>query len=220
MTKEDARGVVFDLDGVLIDSEPLHLRAFQEVLAGYGVSLGEDVYFTTYLVLPDRDVLGRLLPDPDRLDEALAAKQRRYLELVATGVPAFADGLALLAGTSGWRVGLATGSLRDEAELALRSLGVRDRFQAIVAIEDCRRGKPDPEPYRLAAAALGLSPDRCVAVEDAPGGVRAAKRAGMRCVAVTHTCARERLAEADAVVDDLGAVDLEAVLRGEGSGGV
>lgn len=218
MTEQDGRGVIFDLDGVLINSEPLHLRAYQEVLAEYGVSLSDEVYYASYLVYSDREVLGRLVPRPDRLEAALAAKERRYLGLVAAGVPAFADGLRLLSRLDGWRIGLATGSLRREAELALAALGVRDRFRAIVAIDDCGRGKPDPEPYRLAAARLGLPPGRCVAVEDSPGGVQAAKAAGMRCVAVTHTCPRERLAEADAVVDDLGAADLEAVLRGEGSG--
>lgn len=209
--------MIFDLDGVLIDSEPLHLRATQEVLAAHGVRLAAEDYYSTYLVLPDREVLGRLLPGPaDRLAAALAAKTRRYRELVATGVPAFPDGLGLLARTLGWAVALATGSVRAEAELALGALGIRERFQAVVAAEDCRRGKPDPEPYRRAAAALGLPPERCVAIEDAPGGIRAARGAGMRCVAVTHTCGRERLGEADLVVDDLETLDLEALLGGAG----
>jgi HAD superfamily hydrolase (TIGR01509 family) len=214
MTTRDERGVVFDLDGVLIDSEPLHLRAYQDVLAVHGVTLPDAVYYSTYLVYSDREVLERLLPDPRHTDEAVTAKARRYLELVAAGTPAFADGLALLAQTGGWRVGLATGSLRREAELALRSLGIRDRFRAVVSIEDCSRGKPDPEPYRRAAAALGLSPADCIAVEDAPGGIQAAKAAGMRCVAVTHTCPASRLAAADLVVDDLRGVDLGSLLPG------
>jgi HAD superfamily hydrolase (TIGR01509 family) len=208
MAGESGRGIIFDLDGVLIDSEPMHLRAYQAVLAAYGVALPAEVYYASYLVLPDDEVLRRLLPDPDRVPEAVAAKSRRYLELIAAGVPAFPDALALLARTAGWRVGLATGSLRREAELALGSLGIRERFRSIVALEDCERGKPDPEPYRRAAAGLGLAPRDCVAVEDAPGGVRAAVAAGMRCIAVTHTCSRERLAAADLVVDDLAAVEL------------
>jgi HAD superfamily hydrolase (TIGR01509 family) len=218
MGDRDGRGVIFDLDGVLINSEPTHLRAYQDVLRGYGVQLSDADYYETYLVYSDREVLERLVPDPGRVDEAAAAKSRRYLELIASGVVPFADGLALLGRTEGWRVGLATGSLRREAELALASLGVRERFRCVVSIEECRHGKPAPEPYLLAAAALGVDPTACVAVEDSPGGVQAAKAAGMRCVAVTHTCGRERLREADLVVDDLGAVDLDALLAPGGPG--
>jgi beta-phosphoglucomutase-like phosphatase (HAD superfamily) len=208
----DDRGVIFDLDGVLINSEPLHCRAFQDVLAPYGVILTERDYFAQYLVYSDREVLERLLQDVGALDDAVAAKERRYWELLEAGVPAFQDGLALLARSDGWRVGRATASIRREAELALRTLGIRERFGAVVAREDCRRGKPDPEPYLRAAGLLGLLPRRCIVVEDAPGGVRAAKAAGMLCVAVTHSCPREQLVEADLVVDDLATLELASLL--------
>lgn len=213
----DDRGVIFDLDGVLINSEPLHCRAFQDVLAPYGVILTEQDYYTRYLVYSDHEVLERLLSNRGALDAAVAAKERRYWELLEIGVPAFQDGLALLAKTDGWRVGLATGSIRREADLALRRLGIRERFDAVVSREDCGKGKPDPEPYLRAAGALGLLPRRCVVVEDAPGGVRAAKAAGMACVAVTHSCSRGRLAEADLVVDDLAAVELASLLADGGA---
>jgi len=212
----DDRGVIFDLDGVLINSEPLHCRAFQDVLGPHGVVVTEQDYYARYLVYSDREVLERLLPDLGALDEAVAAKERRYWELLEAGVPAFQDGLALLARTDGWRVGLATGSIRREAELVLRTLGIRERFSVVVAREDCRKGKPDPEPYLRAAGVLGLSPRRCVVVEDAPGGVRAAKAAGMICIAVTHSCPRERLSEADLVVDDLATVEMASLLSDGG----
>jgi HAD superfamily hydrolase (TIGR01509 family) len=208
----DGRGVIFDLDGVLINSEPLHCRAFQETLRSYGVTVTDQDYYTRYIVYSDREVLERLLPDPGALEGAVAAKERRYWELVEAGVPPFPDGLALLAKTDGWRVGLATGSIRREAEMALRSLGIRQRFSAIVAREDCRKGKPDPEPFLRAAEGLRLPPRQCVAIEDTPGGVQAAKAAGMLSVAVTHSCSPARLSEADLVVDDLGTVDLEGLL--------
>jgi beta-phosphoglucomutase len=217
MVSGDARGVVFDLDGVLVDSEPLHLRAYQEVLVRYGRSLSRQEYYARFIVYSDREVLEQLLPDRGALEVALAAKQQRYLELVGAGPPAFADGLRLLARADGWRVALATGSGRTEAELILRGLGIRDRFRTIVTADDCARGKPDPEPYLRAAEGLGLPAGRCVAVEDAPGGVQAAKAAGMRCVGVTHSCPRERLGAADLVVDDLAGVDLATLLDGRGT---
>lgn len=204
--------MIFDFDGVLVDSEPLHVRAFQEVLATYGLTLTEEEYYSSYIVYSDREVLERLLPAGEVLEAALAAKVQRYQALVDAGIPVFRDGLALLARTGGWRVGLATGSLRGEVERVLRSLGIHNRFSAIVTREDCRMGKPDPEPFLRAAEGLGLVPRRCVVIEDTPGGIQAAKAAGMTCVAVTHSCSRESLLGADLVVDDLAAIELETVL--------
>jgi len=206
------RGVIFDFDGVLVDSEPLHVRAFQDVLARYGRTLTDEEYYANYIVYSDREVLERVLPAGEVLEAALTAKIRRYQELMEVGVPVFQDCLALLTRTDGWRVGLATGSIRREVERILQSLRIRDRFAAIVTREDCEKGKPDPEPFLRAARGLGLHPRQCVAIEDTPGGVQAAKAAGMACVAVTHSCPRESLAEADLVVDDLSTVHLAAVL--------
>jgi HAD superfamily hydrolase (TIGR01509 family) len=213
----DERGVIFDMDGVLINSEPIHCRAFQDVLAAYGVTLTEGQYFADYLVYSDREVLGRLVPEGQSLDAAVAAKERRYLTLLADGIPAFPDGLALLARSEGWRVGLATGSNRREAELALCTLGIRERFACVVARDDYDKGKPDPEPYLRTAQGLGLPPRRCIVIEDTPGGVRAARAAGMIAVAVTHSCPREHLGEAHLVVEDLGAVDLSLLLPDGGT---
>jgi len=157
-----------------------------------------------------------LLSDPAVRPAAAEAKSRRYLELVGSGIPPFPDGLELLGRVDGWRVGLATGSMRCEAEMALGSLGIRDRFQAIVTREDCVNGKPHPEPFLRAAEGLGLPANRCVVVEDSPGGIRAAKAAGMRCVAVTHSCPENSLREADLIVDDLGIVDLNLLIPAAG----
>jgi len=209
MVKPANRGLIFDLDGVLINSEPLHCQAYQEVLATYGVRLSEPDYYATYIVYSDREVLERLVPRSESLGAAMAAKALRYRQLLQAGLHAFPDGLALLGQAGGWKVGLATGSLRAEAELALKSLGIADRFTALVAREDCERGKPDAEPYQRAAAALGLTPERCLAIEDTAGGVQAAKAAGMRCVAVTHSCPADQLRAADLVVDDLRTVELD-----------
>jgi HAD superfamily hydrolase (TIGR01509 family) len=211
------QAVIFDMDGVLIDSEPLHFQSTRDVLAEHGVALTEADYFGRYIVYSDWEIMELLLPDPAARPGAVAAKSHRYLDLVRDGIPAFPDGLALLARTDGWRVGLATGSMRIETELALAQIGVRGRFEVVVTREDCVQGKPDPEPFLRAAEALGIAPARCVVIEDTPGGIQAARAAGMRCVAVTHSCPRARLAEADLVVDDLAGVQLDALLPERGA---
>lgn len=208
------RGLVFDLDGVLIDSEPLHFRATQEILAAHGVPLTDQDYFGRLVALTDVELFGRLLADrPDLVPRAVAEKQARYRVLAQGGLPAFRDGVGLVERSAG-RVPLAvaTGATREEAEGALRSLGIRDRFVALVTCEDTARGKPDPAPYRLAAARLGLPPEGCLAVEDTVDGIRAARAAGMRCVAVTHTHPREHLMEADLVLQSLDGLDWETAL--------
>lgn len=216
----DDRAVIFDMDGVLINSEPLHFRATQEILATYGVAMSEADYFGRYIVYSDRELMELLLPDASARPAAAQAKSRRYLELVAAGISAFPDGLSLLTRTDGWRVALATGSMRNEAELALGSLGIRKHFHVVITREDCVHGKPNPEPFLRAAGELGVAPARCVVIEDTPGGVQAAKAAGMTCVAVTHSCPRAQLSAADLVVDDLGGVDLRMLLPEESSGHV
>jgi HAD superfamily hydrolase (TIGR01509 family) len=205
------------MDGVLVNSEPLHFSATREALAAIGISLTEAEYYSRYLAYPDPEMFEMLVPDAAARPAVVAAKGRRYLELVAGGIPAFPDGLALLGRLRGWHVALATGSMAAEAELALGVLGIRDRFQVVITRQDCVRGKPDPEPFLRAADGLGLAPARCLVVEDAPGGIQAAKRAGMRCLAVTHSCPRERLQGADWIVDDLGAVDLDLVAASLGT---
>lgn len=211
------RGVIFDMDGVLVNSEPLHFRATREALADVGIALTESEYFSRYLAYPDQEMFEMLVPDAAARAGVVAAKTHRYLELVADGIPPFPDGVALLARLQGWRVALATGSSTEEARLALAALRIQDRFRVVITRQDCVRGKPDPEPFLRAADGLGLAPNHCLVVEDAPGGVQAAKAAGMRCLAVTHSCPAERLRGADWIVDDLGEIDLELIAASLGA---
>src|SRR5262249_43126582 len=145
-----------------------------------------------------RDV-GRT-PAPVRLRELLAAKAERFLELVRAGAPIF-PGVPAFVRAAAARVPLAiaSGALRHEIELILEQAGLADCFAAIVSAEDVREGKPSPEAFLLAMERLAarLEPAHCLAIEDSQPGVEAARRAGMRCVAVTSSYAAEALAGAD-----------------------
>jgi beta-phosphoglucomutase-like phosphatase (HAD superfamily) len=207
------RALVFDLDGVIVNSEPLHLEAFRRALAPFGVALTEEEYYRTYVAYTDREAFERALAGPpEAVALGVAEKQRIFWAMFRDHVQAFPDAMALLGRIPGeLPLALATGATGGEADHALRALGIRDRFAALVAAEDCRRGKPDPEPYRLAADRLGVPPQACLAIEDTREGIQAARAAGMVCVGVAHTHPPEALAEAHLVVRSLDEVDLEAV---------
>lgn len=207
--------VVFDFDGIIVDTEPLHFAAFRAVLEPEGIHLGEAEYWESYLGYDDHDAIVAALesagrpPAPAAVAALMAAKAARFLELVRAGVPVFpgVPGFVEAAAARG-PLAIASGALRSEIELILDAVGLRARFEAIVSADDVSRGKPDPETYLRALAALrrrrpGLAAGECLAVEDSAAGVRAAKAAGLRCVAVTNSSPAAALAEADAVVASL-----------------
>lgn len=205
--------LVFDLDGVIVNSEPLHLEAFRRALAPLGVAITDEEYYTTYVAYTDREAVALALKDrPGQVARGVAEKARLFWELFRDHVQGFPDALALIARSPRTLLlALATGAAGGEADHALRALGIRDRFAALVAAEDYDRGKPDPAPYRLAAARLGVPPRSCLAIEDTREGIRAARGAGMVCVGVAHTHPPAHLTEADVVVRSLDDVDLDAV---------
>ncbi|HEY2385904.1 MAG TPA: HAD family phosphatase [Candidatus Binatia bacterium] len=209
------RAVLFDCDGILADSEPLHLRAFQDVLRPLGIALTREDYVADYLGFDDRGVFteamrvaGRRASDADihALMQEKAVAFRRVLErdvLVYPGVASF------VAACAGLPLGVVSGALRDEVEIILRHAGIRDAFRVIVAAEDVAEGKPDPEGYLRALAALqapgvSIAPAECLVVEDSLAGLEAGRRAGMRRLAVTNSYPADQLrAAADHVVATL-----------------
>jgi beta-phosphoglucomutase len=218
------RATFFDLDGTLVDTEPLHCAALVETLATVGIALDEAGYYRRYLSLTDRETFERVIKDfarselGSRLDELVADKERRFAARLARGVP-FLDGALELVAEAARRgpIALVTGARRHEALALVDQPGLRGRFAAIVTADDVSRGKPDPEPYRTAFArmrderARDLRPEQCLAVEDAPLGVRAARAAGLRALAITTSRPAADFAEADLVVGSLTAVDWRAI---------
>jgi beta-phosphoglucomutase len=204
------QAIVFDFDGVLADSEPLHLRVYQEILEPHGIHLGEATYREKYLGFDDEGAFQQIAADNDLLlgDEEIelliTQKSRRFQQIVSSGdvlYPSAASCVRRLA--AAWPIGIASGALRDEIELMLRGAGLRDAFRFIVSAGDTDRTKPEPDPYLRAAELHGVPPAACVAIEDSHWGLLSARAAGMRTIAVTHTYPRTSLTEADAVIDSL-----------------
>jgi beta-phosphoglucomutase len=202
--------IVFDFDGVLADSEPLHLRAYQEVLASLGVTLTREEYYARYLGYNDEEMLAKLAEaqgwtmDERRLEALVAEKGRVYDAIIETtevlypGAAACTERLA-----AAFPLGIASGALRHEIDAMLRRGGLERHFRFIVASGDTPQSKPAPDPYRRAAELHGLPPAACLAIEDSRWGIESAKSAGLSCIAVTHTYPREALTMADRVVESL-----------------
>ena len=202
--------IVFDFDGVLADSEVLHLRAYQDVLAPLGVELTRADYFARYLGFDDRGVFSTLSADhqlglqPPQIDRLIARKTVVFEALETEAELLFPGAAACVQRLAGaFPLGIASGALRHEIESVLDRSGLRRHFDFIVASGDTHASKPAPDPYLRAAQLHARPPTECLAIEDSRWGLDSARTAGMACVGVTHTYPRAELAAADRVVDSL-----------------
>lgn len=212
------RAVLFDMDGVIVDSEPLHIAAFQASLKRYGRNLSEEQYKQHFAGKTDEAGFRHYF---DRTGEAVqphmpvivGEKSKIYLDLAADKLIPYVGAVELIRALVSRNVPLAlvTGSLRAEAEAVLDAFSLTECFAAVVAAENITQSKPSPEGYLQAAQALNVEPKDCLVIEDAPSGVRAANAAGMRCLAVTNTHSKQELQEATAVVSQLHSKSLDAL---------
>jgi HAD superfamily hydrolase (TIGR01509 family) len=225
-TAANIQAVIFDCDGILVDTEPLHYKAFQEVLSPLGLGFDYDEYNNRYIGFDDRDAFleasrsaGRELDSP-ALAGLILAKARALQEIVAKGIDSFPGVSELVRELASNQIPLAvaSGALRHEVEAFLESLSLSDAFQAIVAADDVVRSKPDPESYLLALERLSqelgnqpLNARCCIAIEDTPAGISAAKDAGLFVIGVTNSFPRERLIRADLVLESLAEINVQGM---------
>jgi beta-phosphoglucomutase len=204
------QGIIFDFDGVIAHSEPVHLRSTQDALATRGLSISPEEYYARYVGYDDAGMFATLAQDrglewcSDDLQELIAAKALRFEALEAThatlvpGAEACVRRMADLG-----PIAIASGARREEIERFLKRAGLGEYFAIIVAAGDTQFSKPAPDPYLAAAAALKAEPAETVAIEDTSAGLASAKAAGLRCIGVTTTFPASKLQLADAVVQSL-----------------
>jgi len=183
-------GVLWDLDGTLVDSEEYHWQSWRDTMRGDGVVISHDQFLASFGLRNDR-ILTAWLGDAaaDRIQRLGDAKEAEYRRLAQTHglapLPGAAEWLARLH-DKGWRQAIASSAPRENVDVMLAVLGLAKYFDAIVSAEDVTAGKPDPQVFLAAAFRLHLSPSRCVVVEDAPAGIEGARRAGMPSVGVSR----------------------------------
>jgi beta-phosphoglucomutase len=221
------RAIVFDFDGVIANSEPLHFRAFRDVLADQGVDLSEHDYYTRYLGFDDLGAFRAIAADRGRTWSAaelagLAVHKASRMEALEQDASVLFPGAAAAIRRSAAAVpiAIASGALGAEIRRVLDGADLTRYFSAIVAAEDTPAGKPAPDPYRLAvtllSAAAGdpaLAPADCVAIEDSRWGIASARAAGLRTVGVTSSYDAAELSEADLVIRSVGDLDLVNLQR-------
>ena len=216
----DIRAIVFDFDGVLANSEPLHLLAYQAVLDELGIALERDEYYTHLLGFDDvmafrtvserrgqqwsdAKIAGILERKTVIFDDIVSSSDVLYPEAVPC-VRRLAEAMPL---------GIASGALRHEIAAILRRADLDNCFRFIVAAGETPASKPAPDPYRRAAELHGLPPGQCVAIEDSRWGIASAKGAGLRCVGITQTYPAAGLPGADAIIDSLNEFTVDLFTR-------
>jgi beta-phosphoglucomutase-like phosphatase (HAD superfamily) len=220
------QAIIFDFDGVIADSEPLHLRAYQHVLGKEGIQLTREEYYARYLGFDDSGLFRALAKDrglaitDDLVDNWIDAKSQVVEELLISDSVLFPEAEACIHALARHvPMAIASGALGPEIELVLDNAGLAGCFRTIASASDGVRGKPAPDLYLLALAQLRelgqVDAANCVAIEDSHWGLEAAKMAGLRTVAVTHTYPADQLRGADLIVERLSEITikkLEALL--------
>jgi HAD superfamily hydrolase (TIGR01509 family) len=210
------KAVIFDMDGVIVDSEPRHERAFLEVVRELGYSDCLELNFADYIGRSDKelwvDFVAKHRP-AQSLGELLAMKRRRVVEIIGREEPLF-DGLPALIEKVAARypLGLASGSERAVVDAVLALQDLRRFFRVIVTGSDVARGKPAPDIFLRAAEELKVAPGDCWVIEDSKHGVAAGRAAGMRVIAITNSYPAAELRQATHVVK--GYDEIERILLG------
>ena len=212
-------GLVFDMDGTLVDNMHFHHKAWKEFLRRQGVSITDEEFHRKNVGIIT-EIIPRFLPhaqEPDLILQLGMEKEAVYRELYGphiTPIAGLSDFLAS-AYTAGIPIALATAADQGNIQFTLEGLGMAHFFRAITGSEEVRRGKPDPDVYLISAAKLKVRPEDCIAFEDTPSGIQAARSAGMQVVGIASTHTREELSPYPllTIIDDYQSLTLDVLTK-------
>jgi beta-phosphoglucomutase family hydrolase len=218
MSKTRLEAVLWDMDGVIADTADFHYNAWQEVLGEMGVPFISKAEFMKLFGQRHDTIIKFALGDkltPEEISKISGKKQAIYRRDVAKNIIPLPGAIALIKSLNehGIKTAIASSAVPANIDVIVQGLGIEKYFQAIVWGTEVAEGKPSPLIFQLAAKKLDVKPANCVVIEDAIAGVTAAKRAGMKCLAVTNSHPIESLKNADLIVDTLEKVDID-VLKG------
>jgi len=219
--------VIFDFNGIIVDDEPIHFKLFQKIFREEGITLTEKVYYERYLGFDDRGAFtagfreNKQPLDDAKLQQLIDRKADYYQDMIRNHVSIFPGVRSLVSALAEkLPLAVASGALRNEIETILETAGLLHDFKVIVSAEDVKRGKPEPEIFLKALAELNagegahsIEAANCVVIEDSKEGVRGARHAGMKCLAVTNSYPAELLREANLVVKSLEEVTLPVLQK-------
>jgi len=213
MARSRLEAVIWDMDGVIADTALYHFGAWQDVFRKREVAYTEEDFKRNFgrrndTIIPD--IMGGNLPGGEV--EAIASeKEENYRKRLAQNIKPLPGAIELIGALKehGVKMAIASSAPMENIQLITRGLGISNYFQAIVSGRQVSEGKPSPQGFLLAAEKLEVTPENCVVIEDAIAGVAGAKRAGMKCLAVTSNHTKQSLMEADLVVDTLEAVTVD-----------
>ncbi len=201
------KAVIFDMNGVLVNDEPVHEAAFKNVCENYGVELSHEEYQKMCLGRTDQEGFENLVKMHkinENIGNLIEQKTSKYFELIKGNLKAVPGSVELVKSVSSkFKLALVSSATRREVDMVLDSLKIGENFKVTVSADDILRGKPDPEPYLKASYMLRIPPQECVVIEDSTSGIKSVKSACMKCIAVTTSYPRKLLAQADKVVDNL-----------------
>lgn len=208
---------IWDMDGVIVDTARYHFKSWQAAFKKRGVDFTEKD-FTGLFGQRDDSIIRTVMKrdvSPQEIEEIAQDKEEYFRSSVKDNVTTLPGAVELIKTLCSHEVKMAIASSApmENIQLLLGRLGIVNCFQKLVPGKEVSESKPSPQLFLLAAKKLGVPPDRCIVFEDAIAGVAAAKRAGMHCVAVTTTNSREKLGDADLVVDSLSSVNISSLLK-------
>ncbi len=207
------KGLIFDLDGVLVDTVPAHFSAWQRMFEEYGYPFGPREYREQVDGLRRLEGAQAVMRDapPEKVTQAAELKNQYYLELIEQGCfKTFETSVRFIRQCEARGLLLAAASSSVNVRYILKKAGISDAFAVVIGGDDVKKGKPDAEIFLSAAEKLGLSVPECVVFEDAASGVLAAKRGGFYCVGVDDNRDSGNLELADEIVTDLGMIDIDS----------